>query len=150
MKHLIICLFLLPLSLYADPRMDTDEGYCHFVLNNANQAGDNESFMSNAESAIAVDNNNTVANGYCTAEVKSAPAQVVPGALDAIQGGNVAGKVRLTNADFVDLPCAMVESNGTTYNAARWISLIRWERSSVRREREINVDYSLRCFRGRQ
>ena len=101
----------------ADPRMETNNNFCHFILDPNNT--DNEVFVADCGAVITTvekiaktgtvqikcEANNRIASGYATV------TNVVPQAASPIMPGTT---VLFTNADS-GTPCTMVESNGRAY-----------------------------------
>jgi hypothetical protein len=142
-----IPVFLLVVSaVSADPRMETNNNFCHFILDPTNT--DNEIFVAGCDSEITtveavpsaslqIACENAVASGYGEA------TKVVPHTAISIPPGRT---VRFTSADSVT-PCTMVESNGRAYTSYNWKSTISVE--ATNRREFVRVRYSLFCQDGR-
>lgn len=132
MKRILACLLfvfslhlLVALTAYADPRMETNKNFCHFILEAVNT--DHEVFLAGCDSTITVaivtptagspevqcEDQNRVASGYAAA-TKVMPAAAAP---------LPAGTLTITSNDC-DTPCTMVESNGRAYRSTSWQSVI--------------------------
>ena len=133
MKRILACLlFVFSLHLfvalpaYADPRMETNNNFCHFILEAANT--DHELFLAGCDPTITVaivtptagspqvqcDDENRIASGYATAtRVMTAAAAPLP-----------AGQTLTLTSNDSDTPCTMVESNGRAYTSNSWQSVI--------------------------
>lgn len=111
---------------HADPRMETNNDFCHFILDTEDT--DNEIFLADCGSVITVVEKvppadavepacyeNYSASGYASA-VKMVPAAAAP-----LPPGE---SLMFTNED-TETPCTMVESNGRQYRSYRWKSRIR-------------------------
>lgn len=155
-----MCL-LIATGLSADPRMETNNNFCHFILDIDNT--DNEIFMAGCNSVITVvekvvETNSTkmssvgctpyIANGYAKVE------KVIPQALAPLPPGE---ELVLTS-EMSETPCTMVESNGRAYSSKNWKSTIRVQKINNQRtgQRTINnnnyltVQYELVCLNGEQ
>jgi hypothetical protein len=131
----------------ADPRMETNRNFCHFIMDPANT--DNEVFVAGCDSAITtvevppppdtmgISCENRVATGYGERTV------VVPQASIGIRPGTV---LSFTSADS-DPACTMVESNGRAYRSHNWRSKIQVE--ATRRPGQVRVRHTLLCLDGR-
>ena len=155
-----ICIFLLILvtahllfafSAFADPRMETNKNFCHFILNADNT--DNEVFSAGCNSTITVvekvaaaevntqtncTEQNYVASGYAvvTREMPLAAAPLTPN-----------NTLRFTSDDSA-VPCTMVESNGRAYKSNKWRSAIKVSRPN--RNNIVTVSYEIFCQDGQQ
>jgi hypothetical protein len=134
----------------ADPRMETNDNFCHFILNADNT--DNEVFLAGCDSVITVvekvaeaggvtakcEENNYMASGYATVTktVPQAAAPIPP------------GTTRKFTSDNTDTPCTMVESNGRQYRSQKWQSIIRV--SPAVRKNPVTVSYEIICQEGVQ
>jgi len=157
MKRICIVLFILvtanllfAFSAFADPRMETNRNFCHFILNADNT--DNEVFLSGCNSVITVvekvaaaantqlhcTEQNYVASGYAmvTKEMPLTAAPLAPGTT-----------LRFTSDDST-VPCTMVESNGREYKSNKWRSTIKVGRPN--RNSIVTVNYELFCQDGQQ
>lgn len=153
MRHRAAAL-LLPLALglatapsaLADPRMETNDNFCHFILDPANT--DNEVFVAGCDSTIATvelpaadaagaECERYVARGYGEREV------VLPQAVIRIP----AGGSRTFTSDDSDAACTMVESNGRSYRSYKWQSTISVEATAL--PGQVKVRYALLCVGGR-
>ena len=134
-------------AVQADPRMETNNDFCHFILDP--EDGDNEVFVADCGSVITVtlkddlpalkteescDTSNYEATGYSQA-VKVVPALAAP-----LRPGQ---RLVFTSKDS-EYKCYMKESNGRTYRSERW-------RSSIRVSEKddmgfVKVYYSLMCI----
>ena len=156
MKKLSVFLLLISVHIVfavtasADPRMETNDNFCHFILNAQNT--DNEVFLAGCDSVITVvekvasagqvtvncEDNNLMANGY------AAVTKVVPQAAAPIPPGTT---LKFTSNDS-ETPCTMVESNGRQYRSHKWQSIIRV--SSAVRKNPVIVYYEIICQEGVQ
>jgi len=154
----IVSVFLLLISVHivfavaasADPRMETNDNFCHFILNTANT--DNEVFLAGCDSVITVvekvagaggvtakcEENNYMASGY------AAVTKTVPQAAAPIPPGTT---LKFTSND-TDTPCTMVESNGRQYRSHKWQSIIRVEPAV--KKNAVKVHYEIICHEGVQ
>jgi hypothetical protein len=108
MKHFILAVSMIACtSVIADQRFETNNGFCHFVLNPNN--ADNEVFFSNCRNAIVQNNDGT---GTGTTYIK---------AQFPIGGAPIAKSLALTG-DETGIACNMVDSNGTQYTTNDWTS----------------------------
>ena len=134
----------------ADPRMETNDNFCHFILNAENT--DNEVFLAGCDSLITVvekvagaegvtakcEESNYMASGYATV------TKTVPQAAAPIPPGTTR---KFTSTD-TDTPCTMVESNGRQYRSQKWQSTIRV--SAAVRKNPVAVYYEIICQEGVQ
>ena len=150
---------IVPFAVNADPRMEVNDNFCHFMHDYIND--DNETFVAGANPVISVAQDQTSANGYCLVKRKLLKEQI-----------NHDYKVNLTS-DNSDETCAMVESNGTQYNSDTWTSSItvtpiyKYKRVYVKKGDDdddddrkkvikkidtgyVNVVYELSCLDGAQ
>lgn len=150
---LLVCLvsvhFLLTSAVFADPRMETNNNFCHFILDPDNT--DNEIFLAGCDSVITVvekstsapaitvncEGSNRVASGYAVAD------KVLP----LVASPAPPGTVLRFNSDGSDTPCTMVESNGRQYTSNKWQSRVRVDAS---RKGFVQVHYELFCEGGVQ
>jgi len=156
MKKLSVLLLLICVHIFfavaasADPRMETNDNFCHFILNAGNT--DNEVFLAGCDSVITVvekvaeaggvtakcEESNYMASGYAAA------TRVVPQAAAPIPPGTT---LRFTSSD-TDTPCTMVESNGRQYRSHKWQSVIKVDRAYSRNP--VRVTYEIFCQEGVQ
>jgi hypothetical protein len=157
MKKIIFLLLLLvamQLMLIAiasaDPRMETNDNFCHFILDPNNT--DNEVFMADCGAMITTvektvtttmikstcETSNRIASGYATV------TNVVPQAASPVLPGTT---VLFTNADSAT-PCTMVESNGRAYTSTKWQSSIK--AGPVNRRGLVTLQYEVFCQEGAQ
>ncbi|MBM4145252.1 MAG: hypothetical protein FJ240_03115 [Nitrospira sp.] len=141
----------------ADPRMETNNNFCHFILDPNNT--DNEVFVADCAAVITTvektvqagttnfkcEESNRIASGYATV-TKTVPREASP-----IPPGTT---VVFTNADS-GTPCTMVESNGRAYTSTNWESTIKAGPLPLAKNRisgtvMITVQYELFCREGRQ
>jgi hypothetical protein len=155
-KRIILLLLLVATHLIvvsiasADPRMETNNNFCHFILDPNNT--DNEVFVADCGAVITTvekiaktgtvqikcEANNRIASGYATV------TNVVPQAASPITPGTT---VLFTNADS-GTPCTMVESNGRAYTSTKWKSTIK--AGTATRKGLVTVQYELFCQEGEQ
>jgi hypothetical protein len=155
-KGIVLSLLLVAMHLIvvaiasADPRMETNNNFCHFILDPNNT--DNEVFVADCGAVITTvekiakagtvqikcETNNRIASGYATV------TKVVPQAVSPITPGTT---VLFTNADS-ETPCTMVESNGRAYTSTKWQSTIRAGTST--RKGLVTLQYELFCQEGEQ
>ena len=148
---LLVTMHLILIAIAsADPRMETNNNFCHFILNADNT--DNEVFLAGCNSIITVvekvaaaanmkincTEQNYVASGYATVtkEMPVAAAPLAPGTT-----------LRFTSDDSVE-PCTMVESNGRAYKSNKWKSSIKVGRAN--KNNIVTVHYELFCQDGQQ
>jgi len=155
MKQIMVLAVFLSVLLFAvcvsaDPRMETNKDFCHFILDSQNT--DNEVFLADCGSVITVvektaqtgtarikcEDSNRVASGYATV------VKLVPQAASPVSPGTT---VTFTNTDS-DTPCTMVESNGRAYASKKWQSTIRAGRAS--KKGVVTVQYEIFCEEGRE
>jgi hypothetical protein len=125
------------LPAFADPRMEINKNFCHFILDPYNT--DNEIFVGGCnpdiivleiinpvqsekitESKETTCEENYVAAGYATV-TKLIPVEAVP----------VLPMTSLTiTSDESEYPCTMVESNGRAYRSYNWWSSVKAERTT--------------------
>lgn len=154
MKKILLALSLvIPFVLFAavhasaDPRMETNNNFCHFILNPDNT--DIEIFMAGCNSEITVSEKvptsgasqpsceNYTASGYARIE------KVIPQSAISIPAGS---SLTFTNNDS-STPCTMVESNGREYRSYNWQSIIRVKKAQQQNSYVI-VQYELFCQDG--
>ena len=148
---LVILVHLLAVAAAsADPRMETNKDFCHFILDPNNT--DNEVFVADCGSVITTiekivnsetvrikcEENNRIASGYATV------IKVVQQAASPISPGTT---VTFTSGDSTT-PCTMVESNGREYTSRNWRSIIKAGTAS--RKGLVTVQYELFCQEGAQ
>jgi hypothetical protein len=157
MKRISVLLFifvtahmLFAFTAFADPRMETNNNFCHFILNADNTV--NEVFLAGCDAVITVvekvaaavntqtncTEQNYVASGYAvvTKEMPLAAALLAPN-----------NTLRFTSNDSA-VPCTMVESNGRAYKSNKWRSSIKLGRPN--RNSIVTVYYELFCQDGQQ
>jgi hypothetical protein len=146
---LVVPAYLLAaLAVSADPRMETNKNFCHFILDPDNT--DNEIFMAGCDSVITVVekaanathaqiqcNENAVASGYATVK------KVVPLAAAPLP----TGETSVLTSDMSDTPCTMVESNGRAYQSKKWQSTIKVDPG---KKGFVTVSFELFCQDGHQ
>jgi len=155
-KRIILLLLLVATHLIvvaiasADPRMETNNNFCHFILDPNNT--DNEVFVADCGAVITTvekkaktvtaknqcEENNRIASGYATV------TNIVPQAASPIAAGT---SIVFTNADS-ETPCTMVESNGRAYTSTKWKSTIK--AVTANRRGLVTVQYELFCQEGEQ
>ncbi len=138
---LAAAILLLAAPALADPRMETNDDFCHFIEDVGNT--DNEAFLADCGSTIVVDDDAGTATGFAKL-VRRLPRGMVE-------------SVTFTNEDGGGA-CTMVESNGTEYASNQWISKIRVIRSWGRKNenfakhpfwsRLVTVIFELHCLDG--
>jgi len=148
---LLVATYLIVVAIAsADPRMETNNNFCHFILDPNNT--DNEVFVADCGAVITTvektvnsktvrikcEENNRIASGYATV------TRVVPQAASPIPQGTT---VLFTNADS-GTPCTMVESNGRAYTSTKWQSTIK--AGTATRKGLVTVQYELFCQEGEQ
>lgn len=142
-KLLAVLAVTVPFYAVADPRMEINDNFCHFVHNNVD--ADDETFAAGCNATISVQQGS--ANGY------GKVVRLVPlGYL------NFDTPVIESDATAPQYTCTMVESNGIAYTSNEWESTIktrpsyRWQFDINRnKERIINgyhVTYELICKNG--
>jgi hypothetical protein len=131
----------------ADPRMETNSNFCHFILDPVNT--DNEVFMAGCDSQITTievvpsgTKTNQVACENAAASGYGEVVKVIPSAASSLKPGQAA---RFTSEDS-ETPCTMVESNGRAYTSYNWQSIIRVEATNQRGF--VKVFYRLLCQDG--
>jgi hypothetical protein len=157
MKRICIVLFILvtahllfAFTAFADPRMETNDNFCHFILNANNT--DNEVFLAGCDSVITVvekvaaaanmqihcTEQNYVASGYAmaTKEMPLAAAPLAPSTT-----------LKFTSDDSA-VPCTMVESNGRAYKSNKWRSAIKVGKPN--KNNIVTVHYEVFCQDGQQ
>jgi len=155
-KRIVLSLLLVAMHLLvvtiasADPRMETNNNFCHFILDPKNT--DNEVFVADCGSVITTvekivktgtvqikcEANNRIASGYATV------TRVIQQAVSPIPPGTT---VLFTNADS-ETPCTMVESNGRAYTSIKWQSTIK--AGTATKKGLVTVQYELLCQEGQQ
>ena len=140
---------LVAVTAFADPRMETNKNFCHFILDPLNT--DNEIFAAGCDSVITVveevtaavnalgqcEEGNYVASGHAMVK-KVVPPEAAPLA---------SGSALLLTSDMSDTPCTMVESNGRAYQSKAWQSTITVE---PYKKGLLEVRYELFCKEGRR
>jgi len=156
MKNIIVLLIFFSMNLlfavnaFADPRMETNKDFCHFILDPQNT--DNEVFVADCGSVITTvektektgttqikcEESNRIASGYAIVSrlVQQAASPVSP------------GTTVMFTSDDSDTPCTMVESNGRAYTSHTWKSTINAGR--ILRKGLVKVQYEIFCEEGRQ
>jgi plastocyanin len=141
--HLFV---IFPVS--ADPRMEINDNFCHFILDPCET--DNEIFIANCRAEITtivpppaakegqVMCENYIASGYGQV-VKMLPAEAIK-----VKPGET---LRFTNQDS-ETPCTMVESNGRAYTSYNWESTVKVENGKPKGF--VKVTYRLLCRDGHQ
>jgi hypothetical protein len=132
---------------FADPRMETNKNFCHFILDSQNT--DNEVFVAGCDSAITVVENleiagtvqteceeNYVASGYSRIR-RIIPAKAAPA---------LPNTTLIFTSDNTDYPCTMVESNGRAYKSYKWQSTVKV--GNIRQNGSVRVLYELFCKEG--
>ena len=135
----------------ADPRMETNKNFCHFILDPANT--DNEVFFAGCNSIITtlekietvgivepkpnVPECNYIASGFAKRS-KQMPPEAAPLA---------PGTTLTLTSDDSTTPCTMVESNGTAYKSHNWTSTIKVG-AVKKRSGLVTVTYELFCQDG--
>lgn len=143
-KVCLVLMLLVPFYVYADPRMETNDNFCHFVHNNVDD--DDETFAAGCDSVISVEQGS--ANGHGRV-VKQLPVGFL----------NFDVPVSESNLTAPQYTCTMVESNGTAYASNEWVSTItatpkydyRHRKSSRKWHREVvgyTVVYEVTCKNG--
>jgi hypothetical protein len=153
-KILILVLMLVSAHLWisapasADPRMETNDNFCHFILDPNNT--DKEVFVAGCDSVITVvekvaitgkiqakcEENNKLASGYAIVT-----KEMLPAALPVAQGNTLT-----LTSDNSTTPCTMVESNGRAYTSNKWRSTIKANRE--KRNGFVTVQYEVFCQDG--
>lgn len=142
-----MCLvFALPVS--ADPRMETNNHFCHFILNAGNT--DNEVFLAGCDSVItvvekeaagtpkdAVNCSTRVATGFGSA-TRTLPIQASP---------LPPGTSKVFTSANSETPCTMVESNGRAYTSHNWKSIIKVDATGPNKA-WVQVHYQVFCKEG--
>jgi hypothetical protein len=138
----------IAVTAFADPRMETNNNFCHFILDTNNT--DNEVFVAGCDSIIAVVENIEkskstsiqcdrpyLASGYAKVQkmMPQTAAPLLPGET-----------LRFTSTKSSDIPCTMVESNGRQYTSYIWKSTITVRASN--QNGFVNVVYELFCQDG--
>jgi len=134
---MVLSITLLASAGWADPRMEINDDFCHFINDTANT--DNENFVADCGSTIAVNDDAGTAEGYAKIS-RRLPAGMV-------EESSFVGDATIT-------PCTMVESNGNEYTTTEWTSEIRVVKWSWRRSSEalkfVTVIFELHCVNGQQ
>lgn len=131
----------------ADPRMEINKDFCHFILDTVNT--DNEVFVADCGAMITTtekivqtgtvqitcEENNKIASGYSVLnKVMQQTASPVP-----------PGTTIFFTSDTSTTPCTMVESNGTAYTSMKWQSSIK---AGNVKKGMVTVQYELFCQEG--
>jgi hypothetical protein len=146
MKKLFVFVLVvfLPVVVWADPRMETADNFCHFIHNNTN--ADDESFVADCGSQISVNDTTGVAQGFAYVVRDHVPVGFDEVTTLFRRGRNKSGVV-ITSEDYPDVACALVDSNGTQYNSNNWVNRISFK---ARRGRHVGtVVYQLHCIDAR-
>jgi hypothetical protein len=134
MKTIIILAIVLFAAItWADPRIEINDNFCHFILNPNNT--DREIFVGGCDGRIFT-NGNGVARGFI---------KIVQ--LLATQEANVmlgAENEYIFTNDDSDTPCTLVDSNGTEYVSDNWKSVIVYNPKTER------LVYKLICRQAQQ
>jgi len=152
-KIFVFLLLSAPVLLFvaspasADPRMETNNNFCHFILDPDDT--DNEIFMAGCNSEItvveavptpgsvqAMCDSNYTASGYAMVE------KVIPQSAISLAPGST---LTFTSNDS-DTPCTMVESNGREYRSSSWQSTIKVKKTT--QKGFVTVHYELFCQGG--
>lgn len=138
----------IAVTAFADPRMETNNNFCHFILDTNNT--DNEVFVANCRPIITVvekiENTGNasiqcdlphLASGYAKVQrmMPQTAAPLLPGKT-----------LRFTSNKYPEIPCNMVESNGRQYTSYIWKSTITVRASN--QNGFVNVVYELFCQDG--
>ena len=155
-KVIVIVLLLVTVHLFvtatasADPRMETNKNFCHFILDPNNT--DNEVFVAGCDSVITVvektaaastvqarceEEQNYIAKGYAIV-IKEIPQTVAPVS---------PGTILTFTSDDSATPCTMVESNGRAYKSNKWQSTVK---VLEKRNGLLKVRFELVCQEGQQ
>lgn len=156
MKKISGFLFLISVYIFfaapahADPRMETNKNFCHFILNAGDT--DNEVFLAGCASLISVVEKGPV-TGTATVECEEGKymangyASVTRTMLLAAAPIPAGTTLKFTSND-TDTPCTMVESNGRQYRSYKWHSVIKVDRGLTRNL--VKVTYEIFCQEGVQ
>ena len=132
----------------ADPRMEINDNFCHFILDPTNT--DNEVFLANCRAEITtivpipaakgglVTCENYIAGGF------GQVTKMIPQEAISLKPGET---LRFTNVNS-ETPCTMVESNGRAYTSSNWESIIKVD--SGKPKGFVKVTYRLFCRDGVQ
>jgi len=135
MKALYLTVLVLFSSVVqADQRFETVGGFCHFILNPDND--DNEVFFANCENSIT-QNNDGSGEGSTHVVVKY-----------PLGGEPIVKTTYFDNETAPNIPCVMVDSNGTTYVSNDWYSKYKYR--AGRRHKPAQITFSMVCSNGRQ
>ncbi len=141
MKRLLIIFFiavapiLIANNAIADPRMETNDNFCHFILDADNT--DNEVFQAGCDSSIAVEDEVATGQAYIKFRIDHRASPIPVGT-----------ELVLTNEDS-NSPCNMVDSNNTQYASNRWESRIKVGKH-VKHNGLVFITYRLVCYEGQQ
>ena len=148
---LILLLFVhlcVVFPVFADPRMEINDNFCHFILDPANT--DNEIFIANCRAEIttivpppASKENQVSCENYITSGYGQV-AKMIPQEAISLKPGET---LRFTNENS-EAPCTMVESNGRAYTSNKWESIIKVENGKPKGF--VKVTYRLFCRDGVQ
>lgn len=167
--------FLTVSGVGADPRMETNDNFCHFILDINNT--DNEIFVAGCDSSITVledpaeagltaggrevaetgtDRTGYVASGYAKV-VKKMPNEAAPlppgeklefSSRDGVVSPSDGASVLYSVEEVVqpEVVCVMKESNDTEYKSRNWDSVVKVVRVN---NRIVKVIHELFCWEGR-
>jgi hypothetical protein len=141
--HLCI---VIPVS--ADPRMEINDNFCHFILDPTDT--DNEVFVANCRAEITTIVPTPAAKGdmvTCENYIASGFGQVtkmIPQGAIRLKPGET---LKFTNENS-GTPCTMVESNGRAYTSNSWESVIKVDNGKPKGF--VKVHYMLYCRDGVQ
>jgi hypothetical protein len=124
---IILCFVLAVNVSYADQRMETVGGFCHFVVDPNND--DNEVFFANCENSIAV--NNQTATSSTFKQVFYAGYDDVP-ISKTLKFKGVGSLSQKTDYQTINVTCESVDSNGNNYSTTDWES-VYWYRNYIKR-----------------
>jgi hypothetical protein len=149
---ILIFLFFVHLCIispvFADPRMEINDNFCHFILDPTNT--DNEVFVANCRAEITTIVPIPAAKGglvTCENYIASGFGQVtkmIPQEAISLKPGET---LRFTNVNS-ETPCTMVESNGRAYTSSNWESIIKVDNGKPKGF--VKVTYRLFCRDGVQ
>jgi hypothetical protein len=135
-------------SVFADPRKEINDNFCHFILDPTNT--DNEVFLANCRAEITTIVPIPAAKGdlvTCENYIASGFGQVtkmIPQGAISLKPGEI---LRFTNENS-ETPCTMVESNGRAYTSSNWESIIKVDNGKPKGF--VKVIYRLFCRDGMQ
>lgn len=136
----LFLIFLLPALVWADPRMETTDNFCHFIHNTINS--DDESFLADCGSQISVSDTKRVAQGFAYIERHRLPVGFDE-VTTLFEKGNKT-EIVITGEDFPGLACTLVDSNGTEYKTERWVNRIFFKAKKGKRFGK--AVYQLHCI----